>query len=253
MGPRANKTSRNNLAGPCRHKPAWDRCSSCILDDSSHFAALSMDAKLTLQPGMQLKSFPRHTALYHEGDHDNHLYILVSGEIKIYKSTVDGRQQIHKIAAIPGDLIACEDLFMGASSSTAEAISDTTVCFMRRDFLRESATKFPEISDVMMQAMARNLNAYIRHIANLGSKNAESRVASYLVFQHETHKQREEHLNFLADSLTRVEMAEMLGMTQRTLIRSLKNLTQKRTISIAKEGFMILDMTALKRLAEGAE
>lgn len=253
MEPKAHKISCNSLAGPCRHKPVWDRCSSCILDDSSYFAALPIPAKLALQPGMQLKSFPRRTALYREGSHDNHLYILVSGEVKVYKSTADGRQQIHKIASIPGDLIACEDLFLGASSSTAEAISDTTVCFMRRDFLRESTTKFPQISDVMMQAMARNLNAYIRHIANLGGKNAESRVASYLVFQHETHEQHEDCLNFLADSLTRVEMAEMLGMTQRTLIRSLKNLTQRRAISIAKEGFMILDMAVLTHLAEGAE
>lgn len=253
MEPKTSKTNCNNLAGPCRHKPAKDRCLSCILDDSGYFAALLIDAKLALQPGMQLKSFPRHTTLYREGSHDNHLYILISGEIKVYKSTADGRQQIHKIASIPGDLIACEDLFMGASSSTAEAISDATVCFMRRDFLREATTKFPEISDVMMQAMARNLNAYIRHIANLGSKTAESRVASYLVFQHEMHKQREERLNFLADSLTRVEMAEMLGMTQRTLIRSLKDLTQRRAISMAKEGFMILDMATLARLAEGAE
>jgi CRP-like cAMP-binding protein len=67
------------------------------------------------------------------------------------------------------------------------------------------------------------------------------------------HKQRKERLNFLADSLTRVEMAEMLGMTQRTLIRSLKNLAQRRVISMAKEGFMILDMATLARLAEGAE
>jgi len=171
----------------------------------------------------------------------------------LYKSTADGRQQIHKIASIPGDLIACEDLYLSASSSTSEAISDTTVCMMRRDFLRQATAQFPEISDAMMQAMARNLNAYIRHIANLGSKNAESKVASYLVFQHETHRRREDHLNFLAGTLTRVEMAEMLGMTQRTLIRSLKTLTQRRAISIAKEGFMILDMAALSALAEGAE
>jgi CRP-like cAMP-binding protein len=171
----------------------------------------------------------------------------------VYKSTADGRQQIHKIASLPGDLIACEDLYLSASSSTSEAISDTTVCMMRRDFLREASAKFPEISDAMMQAMARNLNAYIRHVANLGSKNAESKVASYLVFQHETHKRHEDHLNFLADTLTRVEMAEMLGMTQRTLIRSLKNLTRRCAISIEKEGFIINDIAALTRLAEGAE
>jgi CRP-like cAMP-binding protein len=253
MVPRANITICSTFAGPCRHKPANNRCLSCILDDSSYFATLPMNAKLALQAGMQMKTFPRLTVLYHEGGHDNNLYILISGEVKVYKSTADGRQQIHKIASIPGDLIACEDLFLSASSSTSVAISDTTVCMMRRDFLREATAQFPQISDAMMQAMARNLNAYIRHIANLGSKNAESKVASYLVFQHETHKRREDHLNFLADSLTRVEMAEMLGMTQRTLIRSLKTLTIKRAISIAKDGFMILDMNALSRLAEGTE
>lgn len=253
MAPRANITSCSTLAGPCRHKPANNRCRSCILDDSSYFAALPVNARLALQTGMQLKTFPRLSVLYNEGGHDNSLYILISGEVKVYKSTADGRQQIHKIASIPGDLIACEDLYLSASSSTSEAISDTTVCMMRRDFLRQATTQFPEISDAMMQAMARNLNAYIRHIANLGSKNAESKVASYLVFQHETHRRREDHLNFLADTLTRVEMAEMLGMTQRTLIRSLKTLTQRRVILIAKKGFMILNMDALTALAEGEE
>lgn len=240
-------------AGPCRDKPNSSRCLSCILDDSSYFASLPVKAKLSLQPGMQTKTFPRFSVLYREGDHDNCLYILISGEIKVYKSTVDGRQQIHKIASIPGDLIACEDLFLNAASSTSEAISETTVCMIKRDFLREATAKHPEISDIMMQAMARDLNAYIRHIANLGSKNAESKVASYLMFQHETHKRRVDHLNFLAGSLTRVEMAEMLGMTQRTLIRSLKNLTEKRAIAIVKEGFKILDLPTLIRLAESAD
>jgi len=250
MVPRINI---NHIAGPCTDKPLKGRCLTCILDDSGYFATLPKAAKLALQPGMQTKAYPRLSVLYHEGGNDNYLYILISGEIKVYKSTADGRQQIHKIASIPGDLIACEDLYLNASSSTSEAISDVTVCLLRRDFLRETIAKFPEISDAMMQAMARNLNAYIRHIANLGSKNAESKVASYLLFQHETHKRREDHLNFLADSLTRVEMAEMLGMTQRTLIRSLKNLTDKRAISIAKKGFTIIDLPKLISLAESAD
>ena len=81
----------------------------------------------------------------------------------------------------------------------------------------------------------------------------KARLRPTFVFQHETHKRREDHLNFLADSLTRVEMAEMLGMTQSTLIRSLKNLTKRSIISIAKEGFIVNDMAALTRLAEGSE
>lgn len=103
-----------------------------------------------------------------------------------------------------------------------------------------------------MQGMARTMNAYIRNIANLAVRNAESRLAAYLFFQHDSHTQGKAQLNFLADSLTRVEMADMLGMTQRTLLRSLKSLEQKKIISLAKSGFVILDIVALRQIADGA-
>lgn len=243
---------RYGIAGPCNFKPEDEHCMSCILDDSDYFAGLSIDAKVALQHGMQLKTFPRRAVLYREGSRNNHLYILISGEVKVSKSTVDGRQQIHKIAPIPGDLIACEDLFLNTSSSTAIAITDSAVACIKRDFIRDISADYPEILDTIMQAMARNLNSYIRNIANLAARNAESRLAAYLFFQYDSHKQGKAPLNFLADSLTRGEMADMLGMTQRTLLRSLKRLEQKKIISLAKSGFAILDLAALRQIADGA-
>lgn len=242
---------RYGIAGPCRIKPEDGRCLSCILDNSDYFTGLSIDAKIALQHSMQLKTFKRHAVLYREGGRNNHLYILISGEVTVGKSTVDGRQQIHKIVSIPGDLIACEDLFLKTSSSTSTAIADTSIACIRRDFMHAVSADYPEIMDTIMQAMARNLNAYIRSIANLAARNAESRLATYLFFQHDTHTQGKAQLNFLAESLTRVEMADMLGMTQRTLLRSLKKLEQKKIISTAKSGFVILDPAQLGRIAEG--
>lgn len=249
--PLSIEKSAFGVAGPC-DKPSGLRCSVCILDVSDYFRGLSIAAKRAMQGAMQLASYERHRQLYAEGDPSNYLYVLLRGEVKLYKSLSDGRQQIHKLVLIPGDLIACEDLFLDRHRSSAETLSDVAVCGIQKHRLQRIVTEYPEISDTLMRTMARNLNAYIRHVANLGQKKALERLASYLLFLHETNEERHLRGELLMPSLTRGELADMLGITQRTLIRGLKKLEANRIVSLARSGFVILDRPALVRLSEGA-
>src|SRR5574340_85577 len=244
--------SESNIAGPCPHKPAAARCMKCILDSSDYFSALSLEVKRALQQFLLFKSYDCRTLLYREGGPGANLFILLSGEVKIYKSLPGGRQQIHKLANVPGDLIACEDLFLDKHSSTAEAISPTSVCFLPKIQLQKIISRHPVIPDTLMRFMARDLNSYIRHIANLGQKNALERAASYLLFLHETHHERKLRSETLRESLTRTELADMIGVTQRTLIRSLKSLETERVIALIKDGFLILNQKALENLSAGS-
>ena len=244
--------SLKNIAGPCLDKPAEIRCVSCIMDTSYYFANLSIEAKRDLQPSLRLGRFNKKEALYKEGDACKHLYILLSGEVKAYKTLPNGKQQIHKLVQIPGDLIACEDLYLETHGSSAEALNEVTVCYLKCDDLHNSTERYKEISDTLMQAMSRNLNSYIRHIANLGQKNALQRLASYLVYLNDTHQQRHLKNCHLKDLLSRIELADMLGVTQRTLIRSIKQLESDGRINIDREGFFILDLPALKKISSGS-
>jgi CRP/FNR family transcriptional regulator len=212
---------------------------------------LPIAAKEYLQQGVQRKTFARHEKLYNETERNDYLYIMVSGGVKVYKNTSDGRQQIHKLVAVPGDLVACEDLFQEAAGSSAEAIEDTVLCGLHRDFLQEASQRQVEISNVLMRVMASKLNAYIRHVANLGSKTALQKVSSYLVFRLNSNSQRKVEKGLLSESLTRVELAEMLGITHRTLIRSLKELEADQVIKLVKDGYAILDLPGLMHRADG--
>jgi CRP/FNR family transcriptional regulator len=243
--------SEASIAGPCMDKPENIRCASCIMDTSYYFNTLSLEAKRDLQPSLSLKHYSKKEMLYKEGNASNHLYILLTGEVKVYKTFQNGKQQIHKLVQIPGDLIACEDLFLSTHGSSAEALNDVSVCYLKCDDLQESIGRYKEISDTMMQAMSRSLNAYIRHIANLGQKNALERLASYIVFLSETHNERDLKDNNLKISLSRVELADMLGVTQRTLIRSIKQLELDNYIGISKNSFYILDLPALENISSG--
>ena len=239
------------IAGPCIHKPVEVRCAACILDTSYYFNNLSIEAKRDLQLSLSLKHFRKKEALYKEGNDCKNLYILMTGEVKVYKTLPNGKQQIHKLAQIPGDLIACEDLFLDTHGSSAEALSDVSVCHLKLDDLHSSTERYKEISDTLMQAMSRNLNSYIRHIANLGQKNALERLASYLIYLNDTHHERHMKSSYLQDLLSRVELADMLGVTQRTLIRSLKQLESDHHISINKDGFLLLNLQALENISSG--
>lgn len=239
----------SEAVGPCRHKPINEHCASCILDSSDYFASLTISAKLELQQFLKFKLVERGQPLYAQGEVARNLYILISGQVKVYKSLPEGRQPIHRLFTIPGDLLACEDLFLDRHNSTAEAIVTTTVCVLDRKGLRNLPREGQQIHDTLLRAMARNLNAYIGHISHLGRKSAVERVASYLVFLLETHVETLRRNGLLAHSLTRVELAEMLGVTPRTLIRSLKSLEAKKVIALARGGFVILDVPTLMSIA----
>lgn len=238
-------------AKTCKDKLNARLCAACIFDHSEYFRDLPDAAKEYLQTGVQRKTFARREMLYNEAERNDYLYIMVSGGVKVYKSTADGRQQIHKLVAVPGDLVACEDLFQEVAGSSAEAIEDTVLCGLHRDFLQEASQRHVEISNVLMRVMASKLNAYIRHVANLGSKTALQKVSSYLVFRLNSHSQRKVVQDLLSESLTRVELAEMLGITHRTLIRSLKELEGDQIINLVKDGYLILDIPGLMQRADG--
>ena len=241
----------SDMVGVCKRGMASIECASCILDTSLYFSNLSVEAKAYLQTFINVKTVSRKELLYKEGQPSDNIYLLLSGEVKIYKSMPNGKQQIHKLAQIPGEMIACEDMFLEHHGSSAEAISDVSVGYLKCLDFQHCTEKFQEISDSLMTIMSINLNSYIRHIANLGQKNALERTASYLVFLHSTHTQQNLEDGFLKDSLSRVELSEMLGITQRTLIRSLKSLETDSLIRLTRNGFQILDLKALENIGLG--
>ncbi len=160
--------SESNIAGPCTHKPADARCMKCILDSSDYFSALSLEVKRALQQFLLFKSYDRRTLLYREGGPGANLFILLSGEVKIYKSLPGGRQQIHKLANIPGDLIACEDLFLDRHAVPPRPSRRLACAFCK--ITVAGGHEPPLLFGSLLRFMARDLNSYIRTSPTLARK-----------------------------------------------------------------------------------
>jgi CRP/FNR family transcriptional regulator len=245
------KNSLGQMAGPCRQTQGGEKCASCILDTTEYFKGLSLAAKRELQAMMRLSRFARHEMLHAEGQPAERFCILMHGEAKEFRALPDGRHQIHKLAVIPGEVIGCQDMFLETYGSSVEAITPVTACCLKRQDLLAGIARYPEVGLAMLRTMARDLNACIRHIANLGQKQAVERLAAYLVYLQETQAGRVLDHGVLSEALSRMELADLLGMTPRTLIRSLRDLEHRRIISLARGGFVIRSPKELERLGAG--
>lgn len=132
----------NNIAGPCDHSSVDQSCASCILDNSQQFAEFSVDAKRDMQKSMHLKHFKRHECLYHQNEPCEELYVLISGDAKVFRKLPNGDQQIYSVVYTPGEIIGCEDMFFDRHENSAEALKDVSVCCIKRDDLKKNCKRY---------------------------------------------------------------------------------------------------------------
>lgn len=95
-----------------------------------------------MQKNMHLKHFKRHECLYHQAESCDELYVLISGDAKIFQKLPNGNQQIYKVVHTPGEIIGCEDLFYDRHNNTAEALGDVSVCCIKRDDLKNNCQQY---------------------------------------------------------------------------------------------------------------
>src|SRR3989338_9543222 len=73
-------------------------------------------------------TYKKGQVVFYEGNQAYGLYCVFSGRMKLYKTGVDGKQQIMRIAG-PGDLLGYRSLFADEPyHATAEALEDATIC-----------------------------------------------------------------------------------------------------------------------------
>jgi len=183
--------------------------------------------------------------IFMEDDECLGLYIVRIGRVKLVRSSRDGREHIIKIL-LPGDLLGLE-VFCDADryASSAVVMEDTSLCFVKKaDFFKvlESA---PDVSRKIMMALGRELHQAYEKIGNLGLKNAKEKLAYLLhslALEYGVGVPEGVRLHL---TLSRLEIAEMLGITQETSIRLLKGFKEEGIIDIERKEIVIFSMDKL--------
>ncbi len=183
--------------------------------------------------------YARNSEIYGEDEPAEFVYKVLNGAVRLSKLMSDGRRQISAFY-LPGDVFGLETddthLF------SAEAVGDTEVLIVKRGAFLAEVTRHPELVRQLWAQTMDHLRRAQHHMLLLGRKNAQERIAAFLL-------ELAERLGCngkIRLPMSRQDIADYLGLTIETVSRTLTQLERDGLIAIPVSRQIVLrDRTAL--------
>ena len=189
----------------------------------------------------------RNTHIYHENNRINGVYCINSGIIKIYQTGIDGKEQILSFGK-PGAIIGFRSvLAKELACTTAEAICETTTCFIPGEIIIELIKRNGNFALELTQLLCRELGEANSYITDIAQKTVRERLAEIII--HLKDEFGEDENNVLKISLTREELANIVGTATESVIRLLSEFKQDKLIEIKGRNIKIIDFPRLSKMS----
>jgi len=216
------------------------------------FRRLGADDRARLAAVAALKDFEKGDAIFSEGDASDHLYTIVSGRVKVFKTTARGSDIILEIFG-PGDPLGAVAAYEGrAFPASASAMEPTTCLSIPRQTFFLLLESHPTLVRGLLIGLTHRLVELNARLAELSGGRVEARLARlFLKLASDMGKPHRDGGIFIALVLSRQEIADMTGTTIETSIRIMSRWGKEDIVRTDHDGFVVLDRAALEALATG--
>lgn len=197
-----------------------------------------------------LRSWKKGETLFEEGDPSDNFLVVTSGRVKVFKVTPDGRHLILEIFG-PGDPVGAVAVYEERPyPATGIALEDAeAMAIPRRDFFA-LLDAHPTLVRGLLLAMTRRLVELTLRLAELTGGRVESRIARlFLKLAENLGAPAPEGGTFIPLPLSRQELADLIGTTIETCIRTMSRWGKEGIVETRSDGFTILDRATLEELA----
>ncbi|WP_018477912.1 Crp/Fnr family transcriptional regulator [Pontibacter roseus] len=185
--------------------------------------------------------------IFHEGGKPSGLYCINSGKIKISKMGSDGKEQIVRLAK-PGDVIGYRALMADSNySASAVSLEDAVVCFIPRSQFLELISHNVDFASGLMKLLSNALGEAEERMVQMAYKPVRERLAEALLLLQKTYQQREGEDNFTI-SISREDLASIVGTAKETTIRLLSDFKDEQVITTKGSSITILDQEKLYKI-----
>jgi len=224
-------------------------CEDCPAARNSCFDTLDKADISYLNDQKTLRFIKKGDTLYEQGSNPHGIYCLREGRLKLYQNGKDGREHIVRIA-IPGELVGLKALVGGNPHSvSATAMEDSLVCFILKPDFLQLMVKYPEFTRTIVGILSRLLDDAESRLISLAYKPVRERLAETLIYLNNTFHpnggaEKDTYLN-----LTRMDLANIIGVAQETLIRVLADFREERVIRVKGRKIFLSNMDKLDSIA----
>lgn len=199
-------------------------------------------------PG-QTRDFHAGEHLFFEGDTQTHIFLVVSGWVKLYRTLVDGQRQVVGFVN-EGSVIGLESDI--EHSNGCQAVTEAAVRSIPVARIAQICATDQNLAQQLLGQLGRQLGAAQSHLATVGAQSAEQKLASFLISICDLAGASQNGLFHLP--MRRGEMAEFLGLRLETVSRQMAEFQRCRWIEMsAMYDCRILRRDVLNELALGGE
>jgi len=221
---------------------------NCHIRENTLFTGLNDTQLEAFKDVVVISAYKKKEMVFMEGDECTGLYIIRTGRVKVVRSSSSGKEQIISILN-PGDMLGFEVFYEGEFyKNSAVAMEDCELCYIDKNSFFRILEKEPHIARKLIISMGKELNHTYERIGNLGLLNAREKLAHLLYTLAKEYGVKQDSGIQLNLTLSRLEIAELLGITQETSIRLLKSFKEEGILEIRRKEIFIKSIDKLMDL-----
>jgi len=191
------------------------------------------------------RQYKRGESIFLEGDVADGFYIVADGQVKIYKTSMDGKEQILHIYG-PGNPLGEVPVFSDTRfPANAHALDKSRILFLPRNAFVRLIADHPSLSMNMLGELSMRLRQFTVQIESLSLKEVPSRLASYLIYLSEEQQSPER----VTLEISKGQLASLLGTIPETLSRIFAKMSAQKLIRVDSKVIDLLDPVGLEDLS----
>jgi len=199
----------------------------------------------------RVKTYDRGEAVFREGEPATHFYAVVTGKVKLFKLSLEGKYHIVRLVS-RGELFAEAAAFAREQYPVfAETVAKSNLLSIEAKPFLDVVSSERRLSLKVIASLSRRLETVVGVLGQLALSDLTARLAKYILDLSLTAQQSGTDGTLVRLDIRKADLAARLGTVSESLSRSLAKLRERNIIEVKGNGIRILDSEALARIAAG--
>lgn len=189
--------------------------------------------------------------LFREADPFKALYIVKTGSVKTYAPVQDGGEQVLGFH-LPGEIIGLDAIQKGEHGCSARVLETTAVCEIPFEQLEELSSSIASLQHQMYKLLSKEIGQDTEMLLLLGKRNAEERLAAFLLSLSERFDRRGFSPRDFYLSMSRHEIGNYLGLAVETVSRLFTRFQDEGLLQVERKHIQLKDLDGLRAVLTGS-
>lgn len=225
-------------------------CELCLSRKFSMFSELKDEHLCNISDNKNFISHKKGQILYYENTKPLGVFCVNSGVVKIFKTASNGKEQIIRLAQ-KGDFVGYTSMIAEeAYTTTATIVEDARICFVPKEVFLKILAEDNNFHRRLTRSLCHDLGLMENKLTDATQKSIRERLALSLLKLGDSYGVDGGDKQRLDITLTREEIAGIVGTATETVIRLLSEFKKDGLIDLQGKKILLLDRKGLARLSD---